>query len=500
MKKNIRNMLSMLLAALVLLCSAALAEVYVPDPTPIPPAGSLQLNAAELLTLVQGDTFDLVATTIGAGATITWDTSDADVVSVASSGRDERSAVLTAKQVGTAIISANAQGGVSKYVTVQVVTADKPQSVSLNHEGTVEVNLGDTLQLEATLSPDTARSELTWKTAKKAIATVDETGLVTPQKTGTVRITVTTANKKSARVTIKVVDPYKPTSVAFEQDALTVNLGETLTLHPVLSPDDAKTVYKWKSSNSKVAKVDENGVVTPQKEGKATVTVTTANSKKATIKIEVVDTNKPTAVRFDIEGAVLPVGAKGMLTPLLTPEESRTTYSWKSSKSKVVRVTKEGVITCLKKGKATITVTTANKLKATMEIQVVGTAEEASAAASGWIWPVHAAVTVEGAELEEDTWVSTEDEIVFRWEVDGSVSGFFLYVDHVTGDDAETFLSEEGALVKELRVKRSEIVVDDDYTFDLGVLPLAGDNIDMSWTNQRFRFTNESFVSSDPIW
>lgn len=71
--------------------------------------------------------------------------------------------------------------------------------------------------------------------------------------------------------------PVAVTGVALDQTASEMNIGDTLTLHATVSPDNAdnKSVT-WKSDNTMVAVV-ANGVVTAKAAGSANITVTTAD-------------------------------------------------------------------------------------------------------------------------------------------------------------------------------------------------------------------------------
>ena len=62
-----------------------------------------------------------------------------------------------------------------------------------------------------------------------------------------------------------------------------------ITLKATVSPKNATNQkVTWKSSKSKIAKVDKNGKVTALKKGTATITVTTKDGKKkATCKVTV---------------------------------------------------------------------------------------------------------------------------------------------------------------------------------------------------------------------
>ena len=148
--------------------------------------------------------------------------------------------------------------------------------------------MGSTLQLTAQLTPVTARTTLTWKSSKAKIATVSATGLVTPIKEGKTKITVSTANKKKASITVTVVDPFKPTGITLAQGGTaTLLLGQKLPLTAVLAPATAKTTLTWFSKNPLNASVDANGLVKALKPGRTKVYVSTANGKKALITITI---------------------------------------------------------------------------------------------------------------------------------------------------------------------------------------------------------------------
>ena len=159
-----------------------------------------------------------------------------------------------------------------------------------------------------------------------------------------------------------------PKSVKLNKTKATLVVGSQLTLKATVKPANATTTLTWKSSNKKVATVTKKGVVKALKKGTATITVRTANGKKATCKITV--PAAPTGVTLNKTKVTLKVGKKLTLKPKLKGAGAKTTYTWKSSNKKVVTVTNKGVVKALKKGTATITVTTANGKKATCRITV----------------------------------------------------------------------------------------------------------------------------------
>jgi len=179
---------------------------------------------------------------------------------------------------------------------------------------------------------------------------------------------VTTHNGLSDSCTI-IVEPPKPTSVTITNgDKATLYMGNKLTLKAKLEPKKSESTLTWKSSKPKVAEVSEKGVVTPKKAGTAVITVKTANGKKDSITVTVVDVK---SVKLkEGKAKTLKVGKKLTLHAIISPSKVKTKLTWTSSDKKVATVSSKGVVKAIKPGEAKITVTTANGKKATITITV----------------------------------------------------------------------------------------------------------------------------------
>ncbi|MDO4357163.1 MAG: Ig-like domain-containing protein [Clostridia bacterium] len=328
----------------------------------------VKLNQSGTVTVNRGSTLQLGATLepSTAKSTLTWTSSKTKCATVNANG------TVTANAEGTATITVKTHNGKKATVKVKVVDPYKPTKIKLNQSGTVTVNRGSTLQLGATLEPSTAQSTLTWKSSKTKYATVSGNGTVTAKAEGTTTITVKTHNGKKATVKVKVVDPYKPLKITLGQKGtITLNRGSTLHLSTALEPTTAQSELKWSSSKTKYATVDGNGNVTGKAEGTTTITVKTYNGKKATVKVKVVDPYKPTGVTLNQSGtASLETGKTLQLSATLSPSTAKSDLTWKSSNTKVAKVDANGLVTAVGKGTATITVTTHNGKKATMKVSV----------------------------------------------------------------------------------------------------------------------------------
>lgn len=79
-----------------------------------------------------------------------------------------------------------------------------------------------------------------------------------------------------------------PESIKINQENIEIYVGDSKTLTAIIYPDNVfNTTVTWQSSNVNVANVKSNGEVIGISEGKADITVSTSNNKKATITVEV---------------------------------------------------------------------------------------------------------------------------------------------------------------------------------------------------------------------
>lgn len=117
-----------------------------------------------------------------------------------------RDGVVTAKKAGTAKITITLTNKKKLTLKVKVVNPYAASSVAIAQGRTYTMKVGETLQLNAVLSPETAQSTFAWSSSKKKVASVSPDGVVSALKKGKTKITVKTNNKKKATITINVVN------------------------------------------------------------------------------------------------------------------------------------------------------------------------------------------------------------------------------------------------------------------------------------------------------
>ena len=125
---------------------------------------------------------------------------------------------------------------------------------------------------------------ISWSSSDKAVATVDDKGTVTGVKEGKAHITGQVKGIKGADGSeLKISCDVEVTITASGSLSVTLDrtkdvyiaIGSTTTLVATVSNYKSDAGVTWKSSDTKVAKVDERGVVTGVAAGSVTITATT---------------------------------------------------------------------------------------------------------------------------------------------------------------------------------------------------------------------------------
>ena len=236
------------------------------------------------LSLEVGGTATLTATIMPDNATdqnVTWSSDNQNVATVDQNGK------VTAVGEGTATITATVDGeSATCSVTVKEAAIVPVESVSLDKTN-LKLTEGETAQLTATVLPETATNRnVTWSSNAPGVATVDSSGKVTAVAPGTATITVTTEDgNKTATCAVTVAAATVPvTGVTLSQTQASLYCNrtpDTLALTARVAPDNATNkAMTWTSSDSAVATVDQNGIVTPVARGTAVITVTTEDGAK----------------------------------------------------------------------------------------------------------------------------------------------------------------------------------------------------------------------------
>ena len=240
---------------------------------------------------------------------------------------------------------------------------DKPTEIlptSVTIRGMKEtIKVGDYLKLEVSVAPaGTTNQNVIWKSSDDTVLKVDSTGGVTAIAAGTAKITIT------SRADSKIKDEVSITVIADEVDLVSIKIngkatvepGKTISLTATALPEGAKSDYTWASSDTAIATIDENGVVTGVAEG--TVTLTATSKEFPTIKGEYTiivkkaeetnpdgDTTKPTSITVEYSETQVFQGKTLKFNATVYPEGTNQNVNWYSRKEEVATVSDKGVVT-----------------------------------------------------------------------------------------------------------------------------------------------------------
>ena len=168
---------------------------------------------------------------------------------------------------------------------------------------------------------------------------------------------------------VNIVVDSVVTKITLNHTSLSLEKGATSTLS-VTNYDGNIT---WKSSNTSVATVSSGGIVTAVGAGTATITATADNNTSATCTVTVTESsNELNGINLDYTSISIPPTQVKTFKVTYDPVGRTDEITWKSSNENIVTVDKNGKITAIANGKATITATAGNK-STTCEVEVTST-------------------------------------------------------------------------------------------------------------------------------
>ena len=356
------------------------------------PATGVTLDKTEL-SLTEGESATLTATVEPENATdkaIVWTSSDNAVATV-------ENGVVTAVKAGTATITA-ACGSAKAECTVTVTAAPAgPISVKVGSAAyPVKPVDGQAGKYHAAV-PYGSNATIEVKDAAFLMVTNSKGGYLNDEGSNPFTLTAaqldklliskdipfTPANSASKVAYLSIMDAMAGTTyelyieltreavpatgVTLSETALSLHPTEKATLTAAVAPENTTDTLVWTSSNDAVATV-KDGVVTAKSEGTATITAA-CGSAKAECVVTVLPPILATGVTLDKAALKLYEGDAAKLTAMVKPEDTTDkTIVWTSS-DKTIATVKDGAVTAVKAGTATITAA-CGEAKATCAVTV----------------------------------------------------------------------------------------------------------------------------------
>lgn len=230
-------------------------------------------------------------------------------------------------------------------------------------ESEITMDTGMTKQLLPGVAPvKTALvADLRYTSLDESVATVSDTGLITPVAAGGTVVRVSNPDGSVYKdVAVHVADCVPLESLTLNEDALRLPVGSTEKLTPVLAPvDTTRTGVVYESANENVATVDRDGTVHAVAVGTAVITARPATGEDFAASVTVTVVQPAESIAFEESFYVTTMeqtddDLKLTFTPATATERDVT---WESSNPDVCEMSADGQLIKHKNGTATLRAT-----------------------------------------------------------------------------------------------------------------------------------------------
>ena len=196
------------------------------------------------------------------------------------------------------------ENGIIGYIYQTYVTEVKDipiESINISVQNPM-LQKGEDTKLQVTIHPQEAsNNKLEYISSNPQVATIDNEGNIKAISSGTTIITVKSP-EYGVQSEIQIQVYSKVTGIMIDQKDINMVVGDNFKINAYIEPDDAnnKNVI-YKSGNEEIATIDENGIITANKEGDTIVTISSEenNEIKQECKLTVVRKMEDYEIHFD---------------------------------------------------------------------------------------------------------------------------------------------------------------------------------------------------------
>lgn len=396
-----------------------------------------------------------------------WSSSNEDVVKV------DKTGMVKAISSGSATVIVQTEDG--GFIDMTNITVLQPVKEIIMSQTEISVKKGAIFWLNATVMPESSDNKaVTWTSSDTSLATVTQNGMVTALKVGTV--TISCVSEDTGVVGYCVVEITEPvTGLTLNSYYEEIVKDTKFVIVPTVMPNDAinKNVT-YLSSDTEVAVVDENGVVTGLKGGTCEIIVTTEESSLKAVCTIVV---REYVSSVEIEGSreLLNAGSQLQLKAVVK-EDSATNKSiiWSTSNATVATVDQNGKVTGITPGYVVITALAADgsgegdsvAIRIINPVTSITLSETKITIYVGDTYNLVAKVNPEDASIKDIVWTSDNDGVAKVYS-DGDVVGVSAgrTIVYATSTDSNDVVARCTVIVKpviqasSIKINSSEIVM-----------------------------------------
>ncbi|MDF2541349.1 MAG: hypothetical protein K0S47_1067 [Herbinix sp.] len=386
------------------------------------------------LTLEEGKSQSLKVTISPSNASnkkISWSSSNKNIAAVSTKGK------VTAISEGKAIITAKTSNGKKALCKITVIKAPaKVTAITLNISS-ITMDIEDLVSLEASITPEEeADTLLTWTSDNDSIVSVDSEGTLFPMDTGTAVITVTAENGVKATCIVTVT--------SFEDEYTEEIIEDEDQGNEDQEYEDQDEIIDKTDSEIPNEIIDETNSEIPNEQDSST-------PEQAGSQIPI------KAVTLNVSSITLKSGDQTSLVAQIEPYNATDrTITWASNNASIASVDNYGNVKANTQGKAIITASSNNGIKASCEVIITDEPQRVMLESGTYLFTlkgtevcleVSGASNVNGANVQVYQSNHTDAQV---WSIenheDGTVSFIPLCATNKVLDVMRTNNSANGAL------------------------------------------------------
>ncbi|MCI8273266.1 MAG: hypothetical protein HFJ55_04200 [Clostridia bacterium] len=219
----------------------------------------------------------------------------------------------------------------------------------------------------------------------------------------------------------------------------TIERGQQLQLTATVKPETAENkTIEWSSSNTSVAEVTQDGLVTTKADGVATIKAQATDGGEAFAICNITVKKSVTGIELNENSKTIKIREKFQLNATITPSDATNKgVTWESSDTSIVTVNANGLIEAKKVGTATITVKSNENegIKATCTVNVLVKTDYVADGLILWYDGINNTGTGTHSNTAK-TWINLAGT-----EYDGTISGATWNTDHLSFDGTNDYLN-----------------------------------------------------------
>lgn len=260
------------------------------EPDPL----TVSIEVPEKTTLKVGESINLTAKVDNNvdNLPLEWASSDDTVLTIDTSGK------VTGVKEGMAKVTLKVGDVTSAPLELTVEKEEEVEppiqkvSVEINEPAKSELEVDETLQLEAEVKNNVDNLPVEWASSDAQVLSVSSSGLVTALKEGEATIKAKVGEAEDSVLLRVVKKEIVATDIEYSLRKTTIGVGEKLEIETRVLPEGADQAVNITSSNELAVRVDGKtieGLSVTEEEAPVTITISTPNGITKTIEITVVE-------------------------------------------------------------------------------------------------------------------------------------------------------------------------------------------------------------------